>query len=310
MLEFGTGVFGEATRFDSMFLVPASAALAPFPGGGALSVFRAEGGVMAERWDREMGTWESAGLLFPGAPDIALATNASGAAIAIAYTSKPSEPTPLSVLGFDGTSWSQPESRSFPPVYSLVRLGMLPDGAGLLVWSQGQSIRAMRLRSPGEPGSHFLAVETLHTAAEHEVLLPPELVVDAQGRVTVAWVGDGYPESTAYALRDLGTGWGTVQTLGPSATVALVLDASSDVLALTIDGLGGKLGLQRVAASATTWTSPSQTGLALAGGSGTLNGTASVAFAADGAAVVFAKQDRPRLSPSDLGLGVYSATCK
>jgi hypothetical protein len=174
---------------------------------------------------------------------------------------------------------------------------MLPNGDAILVWGEAHTVRAARVRSTPS-GYQFLPTETLYTGRRELTVESVELVVDAQGRMTVAWTTS--PGAyRAYSRRDLGAGWSEPESLGDSiADLHLALDPESNVVMITSSSIHA-VSIQRVAADGLAWSSSAATGLVL-NDTEYLRANAAVAFDAERRAVVFAR--RPDGS-------LYSATC-
>ena len=297
VFDFATGTFASATTFPVVNSGDEFFALAPIPGGGALSLFRNGTNVVADKWVPATPSWTTTGLA--GLPALSyglrVAANAAGKAVALWYNSDGSGGNDLHVAAYDGATWSAPVTKSLPndggssgefqPV-------MLPNGDAIIGWVQsGTSIVTSRFH-----GGTFDAPVEVEAAAGSAKL---DMVADSAGRVSVAFFKGGH----VHVRRDLGAGYLAEQDVATATDYRLAVNPATDEVTLVTYNLP-TLQIQRIAPTSNTWTASLPMNMGISNGTLPKRQTA-VVFDSAGRPTVLSMQD----ASGSGGLELFAAKC-
>ena len=285
--DYATNAWGVGTAFPVVNSGTDPMALAAIPTGGAISAYRDGTNVLADRWLPATSTWTTTGLA--GLPAVVaglrLFVNATGKAAAVWYLADGTGTT-ISVTTFDGATWAPTKTELLPVADgSLAGLegAIYANGDVRLMFAIGGASTLKTMKYSAAAGT-FDAPSPIG-AAVNSSESAMAVGIDAQDRLTLAWIDNGKLQ----VRRDVGAGLGAAQDLGPSLGFRLDLDrTSSNVTLLSYDT--PKLTIRGISGAGTTWTPAVETNVGLTAHM-TVRIMSSVVFDSKGKPTVVAMQD-------------------
>lgn len=307
VLDFAAGSFSKSAFAAVSNGKSTPVTMAPLAAGGAVSAYRTDTAVAADRWDPADSTWKSTNLTGPAQlDDLQLATNAAGKAAATWNVSDGAGGTNLTIATWDGATWKT-ATKSFPLADGLLASGfrhvVLDDGDVFFAWLVGgRVIETSTYHPSAAAGSEWDAPLPIEESTESLGSSAPLVVRDGNGRIAIGWLRG----TNAFVRRRATNTWADKEDLGAADSLRLAVDPFSNLVALTTR-LADGIGIARSPAGGASWSARVPVGVGISNGTNLLR-MADVVFDTAGRPTVLSMQDLP--DDPGVGLGLVYAKCK